>query len=110
MSRMFRACEKLEYISSKKFCATKCDDMSYMFDGCTSLKSSNFTYFLTSNYAKNMSYMFANCSSLKSMKLTHFRINSVINMSYMFFNCSSLEYLDISGFTYNLNNDTNTIS
>ena len=64
------------------------EDMSWMFNWCSSLKELNLTNFNTNN-VNDMSYMFANCSSLKELNLTNFNTNNVINMSHMFDGCSS---------------------
>ena len=46
-------------------------DMSYMFDGCSSLNSIGLSNFDTSN-VEDMESMFQRCSSLTSLNLTNF--------------------------------------
>ena len=72
-------------------------DMSYMFSGCTSLTSLNFSNFDASNVT-NMSYMFYYCSGLTSLDLSSFDTSNVTDMSYMFQYCTNLTSLDLSNF------------
>ena len=61
-------------------------DMSYMFDGCSSLQS---VPAFNTAAVTNMSYMFYNCYSLQSVPA--FNTAAVTNMSNMFYGCSSLQ-------------------
>ena len=45
-----------------------------------------------------MSYMFSGCSSLKSLNLSSFNTNNVKDMECLFVRCSSLQLLDLSLF------------
>ena len=72
-------------------------NMSYMFYGCSHLKSIKFFSFNT-NEVNNMSAMFQKCSSLKSLNLSSFNTNNVNDMSFMFCECSSLENINLSSF------------
>ena len=47
---------------------------------------------------KDMSYMFNGCSSLKSLNLSSFNTNNVKDMEYLLVCCSSLKLLDLSLF------------
>ena len=64
--------------------------MSYMFSGCSSLKSIDLSSFNTTN-VNDMRSMFSGCSSLQSIDLSSFNITNVIYMYFMFRNCSSLK-------------------
>jgi len=75
-------------------------NLSFMFYGCSSLKSINFSSFY-SNKVNNMKGMFQNCSKLESINLTSFNTSNVNDMSYMCNECSSLEYIDLSKFNTN---------
>ena len=73
-------------------------DMSYMFDGISSLNStSSFSNFNSSNITK-MSGMFYNCSSITKLPdISGLNTEKVTDMSNMFYNCSSITKLpDIS--------------
>ena len=61
--------------------------MSFMFNGCSSLKELNLTNFNTNNVT-SMKMMFKDCSSLKELNLDNFNTNNVSNMYKMFFGCS----------------------
>ena len=69
----------------------KITDMSYMFDGCSSLSSlPDISKWNTSN-VKDMSYIFYGCSSLLSLPdISKWNTSNVNNMSHMFYECSSL--------------------
>ena len=72
-------------------------NLSFMFYGCSSLKSLNFSSFY-SNKVNNMKGMLQNCSSLESINLLSFNTSNVTDMSYMCNECSSLEFIDLSKF------------
>ena len=61
--------------------------MSFMFDGCSSLKELNLINFNTNNVT-DMNYMFYGCSSLKELNLNNFNTINVTDMRRMFFGCS----------------------
>ena len=105
------------------------NDMSFIFNNCTSLKEINFfsvdtfqvkkmrnmfqdchelKYLVLSNFnttnVTDMSSMFYRCFKLKEIKgINKFNTINVSNFDYMFAECSEIEYLDLSNFnTYNL--------
>ena len=61
--------------------------MSFMFNGCSSLKEINLSNFNTHNVT-DISCMFYECSSLKEINLSNFNTNNVTDMQYMFDGCS----------------------
>ena len=63
---------------------------SYMFYGCSSLKSIDLSSFNTT-HVKDMGSMFFRCSYLKSIDLSSFNTTNVENMTWMFYECSSLK-------------------
>ena len=66
-------------------------DMSYMFDGCSSLLSLPDISKWNTNNVTNMSYMFDGCSSLSSLSdISKWNTNKVANISYMFGGCSNI--------------------
>lgn len=72
-----------------------CEEVSGMFDGCTSLKTVNLI--LMNGFAvSDFSRMFKNCSSLDVPTLTFSAVDNVVEMEEMFSGCSSLRSLDIS--------------
>ena len=68
------------------------------FYGMSNLSSIEGIENLNTSEVTGMSYMFYGCSSLKSVDLSHFDTSKVALMGYMFLNCSSLETLDVSNF------------
>lgn len=78
--------------------------MSYMFAGCSKLKSVDLTYMNLQN-VEDMSYMFSYCSVLKTICLRGLNTSNVKNMRSMFELCRSLEHLDLKSFnTQNVDN------
>jgi surface protein len=71
-------------------------DMSYMFEGCTSLIS--FSSNLNTSEVTNMSYMFKDCLSLSNLSgISNWKTNKVNDMKCMFYNCIQLAHFpDIS--------------
>lgn len=78
--------------------------MSYMFTGCSKLKSVDLTY-MNLQKVEDMSYMFNYCLVLKTIYLKGLNTSNVKKMNSMFELCISLEYLDLSSFnTQNVKN------
>lgn len=78
--------------------------MSYMFAGCSKLKSVDLTYMNLQN-VEDMDYMFYYCLVLKTIYLKGLNTSNVKNMKSMFEFCKSLEHLDLSSFnTQNVKN------
>ena len=84
-------------ITLKEIKAGSVEDMSYMFHGCSSLKT---VYLYTSNTknVKDMKRMFYGCSSLESLNLKSFNTQNVTDMYAMFHGCSNLTSLNLSSF------------
>ena len=78
--------------------------MSYMFAGCSTLKSVDLTYMNLQN-VEDMDNMFYYCLALKTIYLKDLNTSNVKNMKNMFELCTSLEHLDLSSF--NTQNVTN---
>lgn len=53
---------------------------------------------LYTNTTDDMTSMFENCSSLKEIDLSNFETKNVYSMNDMFMNCSSLKTIDTSKF------------
>ena len=71
--------------------------MSYMFAGCSKLKSVDLTYMNLQN-VEDMDNMFYYCLVLKTVYLKGLNTSNVKNMKSMFEFCTSLGYLDLSSF------------
>lgn len=71
--------------------------MSYMFAGCSKLKSVDLTYMNLQN-VEDMDNMFYYCLVLKTVYLKGLNTSNVKNMKSMFELCISLGYLDLSSF------------
>ncbi len=96
-SWLFYGCSNLRSLDIRGFNTSSVADMSYMFSGCSGLTSLDVSGFDTSSVT-NMSYMFSGCSGLTNLDVSGFDTSSVTNMSYMFSGCSGLTNLDVSGF------------
>lgn len=78
--------------------------MSYMFAGCSNLKSVDLTY-MNLQKVEDMSYMFYYCLALNTVYLKGLNTYNVKYMNSMFEFCTSLGYLDLSSFnTQNVQN------
>ena len=97
MSYMFDGCSSLESIGLSNFDTSKVEDMDHMFFGCNSLKSIGLSNFDTSSVT-NMDLMFNGCYSLTSISLSNFKTSNLVSMNSIFFNCSSLTSIDLSNF------------
>ena len=108
LSGFFGSCETLETISGLEYLNTaNVTDMSFMFHGCSALKSLDLTNFNTAKVT-DMDNMFYRCSTLTSLDLKNFNTAEVTNMYHMFYGCSALESLVITNFnTENVTNMSN---
>ena len=92
---MFKNCKDITGINFNM--TGYCNNIEYMFNGCSSLKKLNFIKINTSK-ANNMEEMFNGCNSLENIDLNLFETNSVTNMKRMFNGCKNLKYLDLHNF------------
>ena len=89
MSFMFKGCSALKSLDLTNFNTAKVTDMSFMFHGCSALTSLDLTNFNTANVTY-MDNMFNGCSALTSLDLTNFNTAKVTYMNNMFEDCSAL--------------------
>ncbi len=75
-------------------------DISGMFEGCTKLKSVEFSGFDTSR-CWNTSNTFNGCTALTSVSLGNIDLGNVNKAEGMFMDCSSLESIDLSKASWN---------
>ena len=80
----------LNYLSDENKDNRKIDNLSHMFDGCSSLLSFGGLSNWNSNNIENMSYMFNGCKSLNSLPdLSKWEIQNVKNIDNIFKGCST---------------------
>jgi len=98
MSFMFNKCSSLKRIEFISFETTQVTNMVAMFQECNELEYLDLSNFNTSNVI-NMRCIFYGCKKLKEIKgINNFKTNNVSNMYGMFVQCEKLEYLDLSNF------------
>ena len=97
MSYMFRGCSSLKSLDLSNFNTPNVERMGYMLSDCSSLESLDLSNFNTPNVIE-MDYMFSGCSSLKSLDLSNFNTTKVENMENVFANCSSLQFVNLSDY------------
>ena len=94
----FLDCENLTTINHMENLYTNTtDDMTSMFENCTSLKEIDLSNFETEN-VYSMNDMFMNCSSLKTIDTSKFNTAKVTDFSRMFWGCSNFTTLNLSSF------------
>ena len=94
----FLDCENLTTINHMENLYTNTtDDMTSMFENCTSLKEIDLSNFETEN-VYSMNDMFMNCSSLKTIDTSKFNTAKVNDFSRMFWGCSNFTTLNLSSF------------
>ena len=91
---LFNGCTSLKSVNFSNLDTSIIDYMGHMFYDCTSLESIDLTNFKTSQL-KDMKFMFCNCKKLVSLNLSNFDISSVTTMEHMFEGCESLVSLDL---------------
>ena len=104
MSYMFNKCSSLISLPDiSKWNTAKVTNMRNIFNGCSSLISlPDISQWNTKNVT-NISYMFSGCSSLISLPdISKWNTQNVMKMNHMFYKCSSLKSLpDISKWNTN---------
>ena len=81
-----------------KTCANY-NKVNYMFGNCSLLKNENIDFALLDfSNVINMQYVFDGCSSLKTIDFSNLKNNKTEVWIYTFRNCKVLETLDLSGF------------
>ena len=79
-----------------KLNTTNIEDMTSMFQDCTSLTSINGIADWDTSKLRYTENMFRNCTSLKSLDLSNWDVQKLYVVTYMFGNCASLETIDLS--------------
>ena len=92
---MFTNCKNIKSINFNVM--NECDNMDYIFSGCSSLLSINTEKLITSNVT-SMKNMFSNCGSLSQINLENFDTAKVTNMEEMFSGCKSIENFNLTSF------------
>ena len=96
MSSMFEGCSSLERLDLSGWDMSRVEDMSSMFKDCSSLSTLNLTGW-TVPKLRNLHETFCNCSSLLALDVSCWDTSKVTDLSHTFFGCSSLSSLDLSG-------------
>lgn len=92
---IFSGCENLVYADLRGLDFSSKTDLTYLFYGCTNLKSVN----LAGNTPnlKNVSYLFNNCTALEEVDISgwNFNVSAPTNLtcSGMFYGCTSLKVI-----------------
>ena len=89
MSRMFDGCTSLTTLDLTGWDTSKVTDMSNMFNGCTSLTTLNLSNWNTSELTNTIE-MFKDCSNLTTLNITGWDTSNVSDMTDMFFGCTNL--------------------
>ena len=105
MSNIFNNCSSLKKIEFISVFTEEVTNMESMFEGCTELEYIDLSNFNTIN-VKNMRAMFNKCHKLKQIiGINKLITTNVTDMKGMFQLCTELEYIDLSNFnTINVKN------
>ena len=97
---MFSQCESLTRLTfSQNWRTVGVDNLSYMFNGCRSLREVDISGWDTARVI-DMSNMFNGCSGMMEIGgIGRLNTANVMNMSYMFYGCGGLTGLDISSWS-----------
>jgi hypothetical protein len=97
MCGLFNGCSSLTGIKAKKIWETSnLEDISIMFQGCSSLKNGDFiSYLSNTSKVKDMSGLFSKCSNVK-INVRKLVTNNVEYMVGLFNECTTLDKIDAS--------------
>jgi surface protein len=107
LTGMFNNCTSLISLDLSNFDTGNVTDMREMFSNCSSLKSITFGAKFDTSNVTNMDSMFSDCSKLTSLDLSKFNTGNVMFMGAMFSNCNLLNKLNLSSFNTSNVNDMN---
>ena len=98
--KMFQNFTALEEVDFSNLYGDNCDNTSFMFAGCTSLKKINLERLVFKKlFFANC--MFKNCKNLTSVKFnSNFLFDNLYSIIQMFSGCSKLEEVDLSCFSF----------
>ena len=104
MCGLFNGCSSLTVIKAKKIWETSnLEDISIMFQGCSSLEKGDFiSYLSNTSKVKDMSGLFSKCSNVKKINIPKLVTNNVEYMVGLFNECTALEKIEAS--TLNMSN------
>ena len=97
---IFYGCSSLVSLNFSHFNSSAITNMHCMLKGCSALANLNFGNFKTNNVT-DMSGVFEGCTSLKDVDLSKFNTDKVNEFGWMFKGCSSLKDLNLSNFNTN---------
>ena len=97
MSYMFEHCTALKTLDLTSFNTQKVETMEQMFSHCTALTALNLKNFNTAN-VENMAGLFSECSALTELDLKSFNTENVKDMAYLFGGCRGLKTIDVKHF------------
>ena len=98
MSFLFNNCSTLKTVEFISFETNDVTNMRAMFQYCNKLENLDLTNLNTSKVT-NMNGMFKGCNRMKQIKgIENFNTSNVTNMREMFHSCSELGYLDLTNF------------
>lgn len=97
LMNMCKGCYNLRTFKAQNLNIT---DLWDMFEGCSNLKSVEFSGYSSDNVdiGSNFGSMFSGCSELTNIDLSSFNVDNPISLKEMFKGCSKLISLDISNF------------
>ena len=96
LSQMFRDCTCLTNLTlGDNFNTLFVENMNYMFNGCSSLTSFDFT--LKMNSCLYADHMFADCGNLDHIYFVGWNFQKIKNLDSFLLNCSKLNQIDITG-------------
>lgn len=105
MSYMFNGCSKLKTADFSNFNTEQVTDMSYMFNGCSAMTDLDVSSFDTKQ-VEDLSYMFSSMSGLTKLKLGWFRTDNARTMEGMFSSCSKLQKIESQWWNLHATNAT----
>lgn len=94
---MFEGCESLDSLPCSTWDLASAKTLSSMFKDCVFLADVYFSRVMESSSLEDMSHMFEGCTSLESANVKKLDTSSVKDMSHLFDGCSAMEALDMRG-------------
>ncbi len=96
VTRMFRNCSNLVYVSMSEASVSGITDASYMFFGCSRLDNLILPKPMDLSGATNLNAMFSGCAALETLDLSNWNTPQVTQIAGMFYGAAKLKSLDLS--------------
>ncbi|MBQ9196746.1 MAG: BspA family leucine-rich repeat surface protein [Clostridia bacterium] len=100
MTSMFNGCSSLQSVNLSGWDTSKVTKFGSLFKNCASLSNANlhgWSLASSANASDGVSYMFDGCASLKTLDLSSWQTHGAVMLDSLFYSASGLESVNVTG-------------